>query len=295
MAASAVRNINPDGESMDGSDFDFAYVSGVYRITNMKNGRSYVGSSVVLKKRLSEHCRQLSANRHHSSFLQRCWNKNRPSDFKFEVLAYCRPEDVLMYEQLFMDALSPEYNTSPVAGSQFGYRHTIETRKKMSRSRRKDFSPFTGKSHTDETKLKISESRKGKGATGWTDERRRKISEALKGRIITQEARDKISETLRGHKQSRETIEKRSKKLLGRKMSEEFKKNASERMKGVRMPQDSIDKMARSLSRFTEKQVRDLRSLLSEGMSQKEASEISGIPRHTVADISCGRKYGWVK
>lgn len=172
---------------------------GIYLIENVANGRKYVGSAAFIKKRWREHRRQLESGSHHSRFLQRAWNKYGPIFFKFSVVAYCGRENLLMYEQRLLDGLSPEYNTSPTAGSQLGYRHTDETRKKMREARaRNGFSPMKGRRHTAESIKKISESRKGKGCGPRSAERLAKISAALKGRVITQEMRDRISKTLTG-------------------------------------------------------------------------------------------------
>lgn len=173
--------------------------TGIYLITNTVSGRRYVGSAASFKKRWREHERQLQEGRHHSRYLQRAWNKHGARAFTFRPIIYCAKHDLIMYEQAAMDALKPEYNIVPTAGSQLGYRHTEETRKRMSIARRRNpSSPRKGMKHTEESRRKISESRKGKGNSGWTDERRRRISEANKGRVISAEQRAKISASLTG-------------------------------------------------------------------------------------------------
>lgn len=172
--------------------------SGVYMIVDNVSGRRYVGSAVNLRKRRREHWRGLESGKHHSKFMRRCWAV-RPQAFEFKVVLYCSRENLLMYEQLLIDGYRPEFNTAQIAGSQQGYKHTAETRLRMSQSRRKDFSPMKGKSHTEETKRKISASRMGKGGDkGWTQERRDRIGAAHKGRERTAEHRAKISATLTG-------------------------------------------------------------------------------------------------
>lgn len=173
--------------------------TGVYLIENIANGRRYVGSSVTLKKRWKEHQRGLLENKHHSRFLQRAWNKYGPLFFRFTVVAYCSRSDLLFYEQRLIDGLNPDYNTSPIAGSQLGYRHSEETRAKLRAARaRNGFSPMKGRKHTPETLKKISEGRKGKGGGPRSPERLAKISAALKGRPVTTEMRERISKTLTG-------------------------------------------------------------------------------------------------
>lgn len=155
--------------------------TGVYLIENLANGRRYVGSANSLKKRFREHRRQLSEGRHHSRFLQRAWNKYGPLFFRFRVVAYCSRDDLLFYEQRLIDGLKPDYNTSPTAGSQLGYRHTEETRRKMSVARRRNpSSPRKGMRHTPETLAKLSESRKGKGTGARPEEVRLKVAASMR-------------------------------------------------------------------------------------------------------------------
>lgn len=154
--------------------------SGVYCIENVTNGRRYIGSAVDIQKRWKEHRRGLSEGRHHSRFMQRCWDKYGEAAFSFRILIFCAREHVLMYEQILLDAWKPEYNTSPTAGSQFGYRHSEETRAKMSEARRKDFSPMTGKSHTEETKKKISETKRKHKYGKYDKERVARVAAAMR-------------------------------------------------------------------------------------------------------------------
>lgn len=136
--------------------------TGVYHIKSLSTGRLYVGSAVSIKKRWKEHLRGLDSGNHHSRFLARSWAKNGPSDFEFKILLNCEKEDLILYEQILLDAYRPDYNTSPTAGSQLGYRHSEETKAKLKAARSKTvWSPMTGKAHTDEAKAKISKTKTG--------------------------------------------------------------------------------------------------------------------------------------
>lgn len=174
--------------------------TGIYCITDMQSGRFYVGSAVSIKKRWREHRNGLKRGQHHSQFMQRTY-RARPDAFAFQVLLYCTPENLLMYEQRFLDAWNPEFNTNPTAGSMLGYRHGDETRRKMSESNNRTGNP--GYSHTPESKARISRNRSGKGGGYRSPERCARISAALKGRVIPQEVRDRISETLTGRSTGR--------------------------------------------------------------------------------------------
>lgn len=156
--------------------------TGIYEIRNIKNGRRYIGSAVNVSKRWREHLRQLEEGMHHSRFMQRCWNKNGGENFIFRVIKACTAGDLIAEEQRAIDSVRPEYNSVKTAGSMLGHIHSPETRKKMSESRAKDFSPMTGKSHTAETKLKISKTKTGVKQNPETVKRRAESIRKLKGR-----------------------------------------------------------------------------------------------------------------
>lgn len=273
------------------------YDTGIYEILNAKNGCRYVGSALRMASRWRQHIAQLCQGNHHSRYLQRSWNKYGSDCFRFTPVIWCAKCDLIHYEQTVMDALSPEYNVAPIAGSQLGYRHTEETKKKLKAARaRNPSSPRKGAVMSEETKAKISKSRKGKGGDkGWTQERRNKISVALKGRVVTEEQRRKISYSLTGRKQSAETIEKRVQKLRGRKAPEGFAEKVRARMLGSKFSQATVDKIRKRKAVLSEDTVLLIRSMISSGKKHKDVHAETGVPIYTIADISCGRKYWWVK
>ncbi len=103
--------------------------------------------------------------------------------------------------------------------SRVGYRHSEESKRKMSESLKGRVSPNKGKPMNLEQKIKLSEAHKGKLSP-------------KKGIPISEEQKIKISETLKGTKQSEETKKKRADNLRGRKRSEETRKRMSEATKG---------------------------------------------------------------
>lgn len=108
--------------------------SGVYRWVNLINGKSYIGSSVDLKKRIG----------HYFSFayLERYVKKGKSqiyaallkygySSFSLEILEYCDRSIAVSREQYYIDLLNPEYNILKKAGSSLGYKHSEETIEKL--------------------------------------------------------------------------------------------------------------------------------------------------------------------
>jgi len=134
--------------------------TGIYAIENLVNGRSYVGSAVRFSKRWKEHVRTLERGTHHSRFLQREWSQFGADAFRFTVLLVCSPASLLMYEQAFIDFYLPEYNVNPTAGSMLGFKHSAESRRKMSDAAKRTKN-FTGKNHSAESKARIAAAKIG--------------------------------------------------------------------------------------------------------------------------------------
>jgi group I intron endonuclease len=63
--------------------------SGVYVITNTKDGKRYVGISRDIETRLASHRYALRRGRHTSSRLQAAWNEAGEGAFSFEILELC--------------------------------------------------------------------------------------------------------------------------------------------------------------------------------------------------------------
>ena len=109
---------------------------GIYRITCKSNGKFYVGSSRDLKFRWQQHRSDLRHNRHRNDKLQHSFNKYGEENFLFEVIETCSEELLLEREQYFIDTTSPWFNLTPTAGSNYGWNHSDDTKKKISDSTR---------------------------------------------------------------------------------------------------------------------------------------------------------------
>lgn len=113
-------------------------ISGIYEISQIGRGRSYVGSANNILKRWATHKSSLNYNQHGNSFLQRTWNKYGESAFAFTVLEFCHPSKLTEREQFWIDKLQTVnpygFNLQPTARSCLGFKHTKSTKKKMSES-----------------------------------------------------------------------------------------------------------------------------------------------------------------
>jgi hypothetical protein len=112
--------------------------SGVYRWTNLINGKSYIGSSSNLGERFYRYfsldylTKTLSRSKSniYSSLI-----KNGYSNFnslRTEILDYCAKKDIVKKEQYYIDTLKPKYNILKTAYSSLGLKHTEEARIIMS-------------------------------------------------------------------------------------------------------------------------------------------------------------------
>jgi group I intron endonuclease len=139
--------------------------SGIYKITNKINGRYYIGSSINIKNRWNEHKRTLKQNKHDNDFLQKSWNKHGEESFLFEIIEYVLDLNKLLErEQSYLDLITYDkkmsYNLCKTAGNMLGFKHSDETKKKMSNSRIGNKNSL-GFEHSDETKKKMSNSHFG--------------------------------------------------------------------------------------------------------------------------------------
>lgn len=104
--------------------------SGIYRWTNKKNGKTYVGSSINLSVRFYTYYSLASLAKSNRP-IDRALLKYGFSNFSLEILEYCETDLLLEREQYYMDYLKPEYNIVEKAGSTLGYKHTPESLTKM--------------------------------------------------------------------------------------------------------------------------------------------------------------------
>ena len=207
-----------------------ATTTGIYVIENTESRKVYVGSSCDVRRRWSDHVRELRQGIHGNDYLQKACVLHGEPTFRFWVAETCPREALLEREQWWLDMFEPwdperGYNIRENADG--SYVPNVATLAKMSAAQRLRFcdpaqrdaisrankgreQPFTaehrsflaaerrrawlGRKHTPEARAKMSAAKKGKQP--WlgkrhSDETKRKISEAKRGRIQSPEEREK--------------------------------------------------------------------------------------------------------
>lgn len=154
--------------------------NGVYKITNLVNGKIYIGSSAD-KGGFKERWRK-----RYNKYFTNAINKYGSNNFKYEILEICEPKYCLAYEQIYLDYYKPfisrgnGYNIYKIAGSPLGVKRSIETRLKYSIAKRLPRRPFS-------------------------EEHRKNISIGQKGSIrgpLSREHKEKLRKSNRGQKRS---------------------------------------------------------------------------------------------
>lgn len=168
---------------------------GIYMITNLINGKIYIGQSSNLKKRHNSHKFELTHNRHYNTHLQHAWNKYGPDNFHYQVIETCSKEELNELERAYItvfNSTDKNYGYNLESGGCSHQTLSEETKEKISKS-------MKGRIFTEEHKDRIRQAQLGEKHHQYgkplTPEHKRKLSIAGNGREYTKDTLMKLSTT----------------------------------------------------------------------------------------------------
>ena len=149
---------------------------GIYAYFDKKdNSVAYVGkdSHIDVNKRHKEHYRPSLYDRQP---FNRILQKN-PNRYTYQVLVWGvkNQETLNALEIQNIRQLKPKYNYTDGGDGSCGFKHSDETKKKMSKVHKGENNSFFGRKHSEESKRKISKAKKG---FKLSEETKRRMSES---------------------------------------------------------------------------------------------------------------------
>jgi len=192
--------------------------AGIYKITNLVDGKQYIGQSINIEQRRCSHYSMLDKNKHPNLHLQRAYNLLGKENFMFDIVLFCEKEELTRYEQAVVNFSKNIYNFRlECTDSNKGIKFSAESLERMRIS-------HTGLKHTEEAKRKISEKNKGKTISEF---QKQQLLKSHLGKPLSDEVKKKLSIALTGIKHSQESIDKVAATHTGMKRSVESRNRMS--------------------------------------------------------------------
>lgn len=170
---------------------------GIYRITNITNGKSYIGKTgVSFGDRWDNHRALLRSNRHCNPYLQNEWNKCGEDNFEFAVIECVNDSNLLneleiQYIKQYKEiGLSYNIHDGGNNGVNLGRHLSDETKRKIGEKNRIN---MTGRKFSVETRRKMSDAQKRRQYSQSELEHLKEFSRQLNtGRVRSEKTMEKL-------------------------------------------------------------------------------------------------------
>jgi group I intron endonuclease len=271
----------------------------IYQIKNLVNNKIYIGSTIrPLYKRRYEHFSELKASKHCNLYLQNSFNKYGKENFILEILEeiyfpknytkILKSEYIVGRELYLVDLLKSNYNIKKDSGTgTSGYKHTEETRKKISESN-------MIKNPTEKQLLTRKYRENVKHYKLHPEDKiiKEKVIKE-KREVIKKEKKENKTPWIKGSKHTFEAIEKirqRSNQEDNKLRIRKIQKIAAQKRVGTNHSLESKLKMINT--KFGETRIIEIynlqKELLHSCIFSKEASSLTGIKRSAISNNLCG-------
>lgn len=232
----------------------------IYKVTNIVNGKAYIGQSVDPIKRINQHIRYSGSG---SYLVHYAVEKYGVENFLFEVIKSEVPIEQI--NEIEIQCIKEHNCKSPLGynltdGGEGTIGVSDETRMKLSRAgkgrilseeTKQKMSIAQKLSYTDERKEKmrnialsrIEKIREESRNRVWKDESRKKVSDARKGKPLSEEHKEKLRQAKLGkpgNRLGKTASEETRQKLRNRVYSDELRKKMSNSHKGKRYKKSSF-------------------------------------------------------